>query len=312
MRIVEHRGKWSASVQGRRFSTGYPAEPKYRGAAEQEAGKIVKRLKQPSTNLVADIMSAYLSDAEERNIHVDRQRYAWKALEPFFGQMTPDQIDRPASRKYAASRNVSDGTINRELRTLRAALRWNDKNTPAVIELRSEPEPRDRWLTKSEFMHLLDATDSFHMTVFLHLAIATAARKEAILSLTWLQVRDNEIWLGRKPNGKNRATVPITDTLRSVLDQAREVALTDYVVEYAGRPVKDVKKGFNAAVKRSGIEHCTIHDIRHTSAVWMAGAGIPLEEIAAYLGHTDIRVTQRVYARYQPDHLRRAASALEL
>ena len=38
--------------------------------------------------------------------------------------------------------------------------------------------------------------------------------------------------------------------------------------------------------------------------------GIPMAEVAQYLGHTDSRVTERVYARFGPDYLRRAALAL--
>jgi integrase len=50
--------------------------------------------------------------------------------------------------------------------------------------------------------------------------------------------------------------------------------------------------------------------LRHTAAVWMAEAGIPMAEIAQYLGHSDDRITSRVYARYGPDHLRKAAAAI--
>jgi integrase len=32
----------------------------------------------------------------------------------------------------------------------------------------------------------------------------------------------------------------------------------------------------------------------------MAEAGIPMEEIAQYLGHANVEVTRKVYARYSP------------
>jgi integrase len=50
--------------------------------------------------------------------------------------------------------------------------------------------------------------------------------------------------------------------------------------------------------------------MRHTAAVWMAEAGVPMPVIAQYLGHTDSRITERVYARFSPDYLRGAADAL--
>jgi integrase len=36
-----------------------------------------------------------------------------------------------------------------------------------------------------------------------------------------------------------------------------------------------------------------------------------MSEISQYLGHSSTSVTERVYARYSPDYLRRAATALE-
>lgn len=267
-------------------------------------------------------MQAYLSDKKERAVDYERLQYAWNRLAPFFGDMTPEQITRTACREYIKTRNVSPGTINKELRTLRAGLRHNDKLTPAIVELLPEPPPRERALTREEFSKLLHAAQgTHHLTVFLHLAIATAGRKEALLDLRWskdsvgpgyVDFDAGQIYLGVKHNGKNRARVPMTNTLREVLKEAHEVRTSDYVIGWAGEPIKDIKNAFNKAVKRAGIEHATIHDIRHTSAVWMAGAGVSLEKISEYLGHTDINVTKRVYARYRPDHLKDAADALEL
>jgi integrase len=44
----------------------------------------------------------------------------------------------------------------------------------------------------------------------------------------------------------------------------------------------------------------------------MAEKGIPMAEIAQYLGHTNPMITYKVYARYSPDYLSTAASALEV
>ena len=83
-----------------------------------------------------------------------------------------------------------------------------------------------------------------------------------------------------------------------------------------GLEAKSIKKklkakGFAAAVKRAGLDDVTPHDLRHTAAVWMAEAGASMAEIAQVLGHSDERITYRVYARFSPDHLRRAMTALE-
>src|SRR5690606_26795374 len=94
-------------------------------------------------------------------------------------------------------------------------------------------------------------------------------------------------------NRKGRALVPMTDRLKAELLEAKEAALSPYVIEYAGDKVLDIKKGFAAAVKRANLEDVTPHDLRHSAAVWMAEQGIPMDEIAQFLGHTDPRITYR-------------------
>jgi integrase len=92
---------------------------------------------------------------------------------------------------------------------------------------------------------------------------------------------------------------------------AREAALSDYVVEWAGERVGSIKKGFAAACERAGLEDVSPHTIRHTAAVHMVAAGVPMAQVSQYLGHSSIAVTERVYARFAPDHLRAAADVLD-
>jgi integrase len=100
-------------------------------------------------------------------------------------------------------------------------------------------------------------------------------------------------------------------TARAALQEARQGALTDWVIEWAGRPVKSVKRGLRVAAQRAGLEHVSPHDLRRSAAIHMAEDGVSISEISQYLGHSNERVTFQAYARFQPDHLRRAASALE-
>ena len=106
--------------------------------------------------------------------------------------------------------------------------------------------------------------------------------------------------------------VPMNATALNALSEARQRATTPYVIEYAGRPVKFIKMGLRRAGQRCGMEFVSAHVFRHSAATWMAEGGIPMAEIAQFLGHKDSRVTERVYARFSPTYLRGAASMLEL
>jgi integrase len=86
-------------------------------------------------------------------------------------------------------------------------------------------------------------------------------------------------------------------TVQKALLEARQGALTKYVIEWAGSKVGSVKRGLASAAKRAGVAHASPHMLRHSAAVHMAEAGVTMDEIAQYLGHDDIEVTRRIYLR---------------
>jgi len=275
----------------------------------------------PTDTTVAHLWRAYCEDREGRRV-LKAMASEWKSLEPHFGHLYPDQITVPMCRAYAAERRAAgrqDGTIWTELGHLRIVLNWAVKRglieRAPYIEQPAKPPARDRYLTRNEADRLIDAAAMPHIRLFIQLALDTAGRSEALLQLTWDRVdfdrRSIRLAMFDGKRRKGRATVPMTQRLRAALSEAREGAVTPWVVEYAGRRVTTIKRGFNAAAARAGLPDVTPHVLRHTSAVWMAEAGVSMHEIAQYLGHEDSRTTERIYARYSPEGLRRAADALE-
>lgn len=139
----------------------------------------------------------------------------------------------------------------------------------------------------------------------------------AILDITWdrIDFERGHILLDnpeRDRTAKGRAVVPMNQSARAALMEAKEAALSDYVIEWAGRRVASVKKGVRAIGAAAKIGVVSPHDFRHSAAVWMAEDGVSMSEIARYLGHKDSRITERVYARYSPEHLLRASQSLEV
>jgi integrase len=77
------------------------------------------------------------------------------------------------------------------------------------------------------------------------------------------------------------------------------------------RKVASVKKGLHAVATNAPLQHVSPQMLRHSAAVHMAEAGISMEEIAQFLGHSSVEVTRKVHARFSPTYLRKAASVLE-
>lgn len=269
---------------------------------------------------ISEILNAYEKQKDKEG-KIESVRHQLKPLHKFFGHLVAESIsDNVVDAYFPFRENIKTGTIRRELSILAAALNYAKQkniiqNSPK-IHLPQQSPAREYWITKEEYQALLaEAKKSFHLFVFISLAIGTLARKGAILGLTWDRVNfetglidliDPEIRI----TNKRRATVPMNDTLRAVLLQAKQAAQTDHVVEYHGKPVNDIKKAFQRCAKRAGLPRVTPHILRHSGATWLAMAGIPMYEIARYLGHTDIKTTYRIYAKYSPDYLRSASAVL--
>lgn len=339
-RLVKHRERyavrfWDAAAgEWRRHSLGTD-DP---GLARTRLGDWVKqreRLSRPDRVTLRQIMEGYIDDRRAEGIPVQRIEDAWKRLGDHFGDLLPAHVDRAACQRYLRARTgaavaragtmggapkaASIGTVHTELGILRTACRWAAKEWHvglANVWLPRKPSPRERFLTRAESKRLLAGCDAPHVRLFVVLALNTGGRAGALLDLTWdrvdlpakrLSLDDPD----RPRTRKGRASVPINDTLGAALEEARKGAISPFVIEWAGDRVRSVKHAFRRAAQRAKLKGVTPHVLRHTAAVWMAERRTPMEEIAQYLGHSDSRTTERIYARFSPDHLRRASQALE-
>ena len=64
---------------------------------------------------------------------------------------------------------------------------------------------------------------------------------------------------------------------------------------------RTIQKEHERACRIAGIPDYTIHDHRHTTAVHLARAGMPLNLLQQQLGHARIDMTMR-YARFHPEY----------
>jgi integrase len=168
------------------------------------------------------------------------------------------------------------------------------------------------WITRTEADRLARAAGSFHIELFILIAKNTAARSEAILDLTWDRVKHGRIDFnvpGKPRTRKRRPEVPITPELSAALHEAKKGAQTPYVVEYAGKPVRSIKKAFRRAAIRAGLPDVSPHVLRHSVATWLAGDGVPLSQIAGMLGNSE-KMVEKVYAKFTPGFLAKAVKSL--
>ena len=269
-------------------------------------------------NTVGQAVEAYLSGKADM-LSIKRAQVAWKAARSYWDVLPIARVDVKVAQSYRLTRSHCRAiTVRNELAVIRAALNWCVKNKMLTVApfVPMPPLPRSTvgHLSKAEFRLLLEGAKRPHVKLFLMLAVATGARTNALLDLTWDRVNFARGIITLNPieriqTSKYRATIPMNGQIRAALLEAKEGALSDYVIEHGREKVGSIKRGFAGASDRSGII-ATPHMLRHSAAVWMAEAGVPMTEIAQFLGHTDSRITERTYARFSPEFLARAADAL--
>jgi integrase len=311
MRLVKYRGKFAVYLENGKRHSLRTAD---RAVAERNFEEY-KRQANGKKETIGEIVQAYL-EAKKDKSSIKGMEDAWSAAKSRFSNLRPAQCTRGVCQDYAEARRndaISNGTIRKELGVIRQALRWHNPQAEIQIDLPPAPPPRERHLSKTEFKALLEACTTPHLKLFVQIAIGTGARRGAILDLTWKQV-DLErgiITLSKgSETNKRRAVVKMNEQLKTTLQAAKNDALGEYVIEYGGKPVIAINKAFRKACEKAGLKGVSPHTLRHTAAVRMAEAGIQMSEIAQMLGHTNVNTTFRVYARYSPEYLSKAADAL--
>ena len=283
----------------------------------------------PDDITVASLLTLYGKEHAPHVADPARIGHCIKALLPYWGALPVSAIKAETCRAYTRDRQVSDGTVRRELACLRAAIGYAYRegyllHAPAVT-LPPRPDSRSRWLTREEAVRLLWAARSepksrLYLPLFILIGLLTAARRDAILTLQWQpNTQGGYVDLehgfidfapvGRRQTKKRRTRIPIPRRLMVMLRLARQ-RTTQYVIEHNGKPVKLIRRSFASACKRAGLSDVVPHTLRHTSITWMVQGGVKLWDVADYAGIT-IEMISRVYGHHAPDHLHAAREALD-
>ena len=191
--------------------------------------------------------------------------------------------------------------------------------------LMKENNQRTRFLSHEEIQKLLNASPE-HLKNIIIIALNTGMRRSEIFGLTWDQVRNGFIYLQHTKTNEPRQ-IPINDTLAELFKRLKqENPGTNYVFTYKKKKLDkesnavslvvdndkrldNVKKSFAKALKNAGIDHCTLHDLRHTFASHLLMNGASIKDVQELLGHKTMQMTLR-YAHLSQEHKKKAVNLL--
>jgi integrase len=298
------------------------------------------RDRHPAQVQIADVIAIYAEDVAPGQARPNEVAARLDKLLDFFAHKQLDKLNAKLCSQYVEARGAVPAA-RRELEDLRAAVRHHWKQglclalTPVVLPDRAES--RVRWLTRAEAARLLQAAHQYrevqkgwptgrralrHVARFILVGLYTGTRAGAICGAA-LQPTEGRGWVdlehgvfyrrpaGRRESRKRQPSIRIPPPLLRHMRRWARVGLSrKFVVEWNGKPVRRINKGFRSARRLAGLDVDVVpHVLRHTCATWLAQRGAPVHEICGFLGMTR-ETFERVYGHHHPDHQQGAVNAL--
>jgi len=230
-------------------------------------------------------------------------------------------------------------------RALKIAVRWEliPRNVADAVQPPRIQRKEMRCFNKDEAKKLLETAKGERYEAVYVLAVHSGLRKGEILGLSWdavnfdkgtLQVRRT---LAHDSNGnpvfstpktsKSRRTIHLSRTVLSALSRHRKrqnqerlragTDWHDYGIVFAtemGTPVHASHlhdRSWKPLLRHGGLPDIRFHDLRHTCATLLLGAGVHVKIVSELLGHASIAITLDTYSHVLPSMGDTASVAME-
>ena len=263
-------------------------------------------------------------------------------------KLAPSDVERMTSDMVA--RGLLPRTAAHARTTLRLALRDAERDalvTRNVAALARPPKvsrPEMQVLDGEQTRRLLAFSQDDRWHPLWQVLAGSGLRIGEALALTWddidfdqaaVSVRRSlaktgprEWGLTEPKTARSRRTVPIPATTvralreaRARQDAERAAAGRDWEEHPEGQPVfvdehgrrfksSSTNQQLDLALKRAGLPHVRLHDLRHGYASALLAEGVPLLTVSRLLGHSSIVITSDTYAHLTQSMTRDAAAAM--
>ena len=227
-------------------------------------------------------------------------------FERLIGKCNSKQITQSAIDKYILERGkeVIRSTLNKDIRNLRAFVRWCRKNRYVngqieVKELKEDERPV-KSLSNTQIKKLISASKR-HKTLRMRilLALGTGLRLGDIeaIKISDIDFENNSVTTRsrktRKSMGSRPVPVPIMAELKkyvSGLDAKQEKLFNDNFSRYRWTKIR----------QKLGLEDFTFHDLRKSFSSLLAQKGVSTAVIQKLLEHSSPELTNKVYTNVDP------------
>jgi integrase len=249
------------------------------------------------------------------------------ALSEVTTDLVTRSMDKLKKSKTRLGKSPAPATVLRYLMALSHAFNvarkqwnWCESSPVENVQRPKVKNERTRYLTDTEreaLLHACKNSQNSDLYLVVLLAISTGMRKGEIMSMRWQDIHTapdqsfTRVHLTKTKNDKARSVL-LTSPALELLEERRTKLLDSLQAKTAtglifpssvneDQPV-DLRKPWGSALQAAGIEEFRFHDLRHTTASYLAMNGASLLSISKVLGHQTTKMTER-YSHLATSHI---------
>jgi len=316
-------GRWASEACGRDLAYARVRRDQVR---QELRDGLAGRLPDVSLADFRDRLPTLMAGRSESTIHKTAE--SLRLLEDLCGARALAAVDRAYVMGFRAKRlagRVSAATVNKDFRQIRSALSYAVdagllRVNPLIrwkgLMLR-EPEKQVRVVEETEFAKLTKACDNPAVRCLLTVAYRQGLRRRELVNLRWAAVDLERQVLhvvnvpeaGELTKSRRNRSLPMHPIVHKALaalrasvpmqvDGGRMVPASPHVFTWPdGKPFKAdwLTHEFERVLRRAGIAHCTLHDLRRSFSTICQRAGVDRHIVKDLGGWSTVGVVEKHY-----------------
>jgi integrase len=275
---------------------------------------------------IAAACEEFLSDARARGLKEDSTVYKYRLL---FEQMKAfardnalrflPELDLPTLRKFRASWANENFSAQKKLESLRTFFRfaqangWIAENAAAKLESQKTRRSQVLPFTREEWLRILAACDAYgdnygrtgqenarRLYALVLLLRYSGLRIGDVVSLPCERIANGKLFLYTAKTG-TPVWCPLPDAVIQALDAVRGTTEKYFFWTGQGKlksAVGDWQRSLKKLFALAEVSGGHPHRFRHTFAVELLLAGVPIERVSVLLGHSSTRITEKHYSAW--------------
>ncbi|MGV7931034.1 MAG: tyrosine-type recombinase/integrase [Spirochaetota bacterium] len=316
------RYMFDCAVNGRRHRKSVVLPP---SLVEPTYQKWLREMVEPRPRMLFETIEEFLhhlSALRGEDKYVKHHRIVFELFRTFVGRDLPlESLNRAVFEDFCThryginkknTRRLAPATVNRSLAVLSSFMGWAIRrdyyrlSNPVAGSLQREMNAREVDLRREWIIDLLRLTEGKEIHTAIQLALFAGLRLGEIITLQWTDVDlDRGIVRLRAVNTKNKRTRTVAlpsivrchlSALRAARPQA--VKVVKWVSTTGPRASWNRLRRTLTWMRLPNGSPLRFHDLRHVFAQTLRDLDVPLSDISALLGHSDVTLTVKRYAQF--------------